>query len=161
MYFGIETHLETKESNVQLFLWYLWKCDWIVPSWYYDTAINSRHLYHLFFGFCVIKTILRFCNAFCWNYKYLFSKINKFWAYLSVFMSIICQKVVSNSKYKIESTSRDIKKFSFQLLQFQNNATKSLTLHFTRKKILHSFIFFYCLRYAFSLFIYSKWCRKT
>ena len=69
-------------------------------------------------------------------------------------MSIICQKVVSNSKYKIESTSRDIKKFSFQLLQFQNNATKSLTLHLTRKKILHSFIFFIvCGMHSVSLFI--------
>ena len=142
------------EQCANFFLWYLWKFDWIVPSWYYDTAINFRHLYHHFFGFCVIKTILRFYNAFCWNYKYSFSKINKFWAYLSVFMSIICQKVVSNSKYKIESTSRDIKKFSFQLLQFQNNATKSLTLHFTRKKILHSFIFFIvCGMHSVSLFI--------
>ena len=111
------------------------------------------HKFQALFGFSVIKTILRFCNAFCWSYKYLFSKINKFWAYLSVFMSIICQKVVSNSKYKIESTSRDIKKFSFQLLQFQNNATKSLTLHFTRKKN-SAFIYFFLLFAVCIKFIY-------
>ena len=117
--------------------------------------LRHSHKFQAFISSFFLETILSstFCNAFCWNYKYLFSKINKFWAYLSVFMSIICQKVVSNSKYKIESTSCDIKKFSFQLLQFQNNATKSLTLHSQEKKFcIHLFFFIVCGMHSVYLF---------
>ena len=144
---------------MQLFLWYLWKCDWIVPSWYYDTAINFRHLHHHFFGFCVIKTILRFCNAFCWNYKYLFSKINKFWAYLSVFMSIICQKLYPIPNTKLSQHHAISKSFHFSYCNFKIMRRKVLLFISQEKKFcIHLFflLFAVCIQ-----FIYSKWCRKT
>ena len=163
-----KTHFETIWSNVPTFLWYLWKCDWIVLSWYYDSHKFQALISSIFFWFfCVIKTRLRFDIYFCiaCHYKLnifkksflVFCSSNSFGFVWELFMSIICQKVLSNSEYtKLSQNHAIYQKLFISVSVISKCDEKSYCSFHEKKNSLHTFFCVVCIP-----FIFSKLCRKT